>query len=327
MFKIITFGSATWDIFLKPKESRILKNKKFRTGKGICMDLGSKIHIEKVLFSTGGGGTNAAATFVGQGFKTAYCGKVGNDILGNKIFEELKKRKINTRFLFKTKEKPTNLSVILNLAKEDRTILVYRGASELLMKKDIPWNKIKTEWFYLAPLSGKLSFLTKPLVDFAFSNKIKILLNPGKSQLSLRKDVLRKIIQKVDILLLNQEEASLLTRIDYQKEEKIFREIDKICPGIAIMTKGAEGVVVSDGKYIWRAKSLKAKVVDHTGAGDAFGSGFLCEFIRSKGDIEKSIQFGIANAVSCLKKWGAKNGLLKKGEGFQKVKIKKIKIK
>jgi len=322
MFDIITFGSATWDVFLKLKKFQVTKSKKFITGKGICFNLGSKVDVEDIYFFSGGGGTNTAATFSKQGFKVAYCATVGEDISGREIIQELKKLGINCQFAFKTKLKPTNHSVILSSdSKTDRTILVYRGASELLGKKGIPWKKLKTKWFYLAPLSGKLCDITEKIVNFAYKNKIKIVFNPGNCQLSLPSKTLERILKKVNILILNQEEASLLTKIPYQKEKMIFKKIDELCPGIAIMTKGPGGAVVSDGKRLYHAGILDIKVIDRTGAGDSFGSGFVSAFIRSNGSIEKAIQLATANASSCLKERGAKSGLLKRGEKFKKIKV------
>ncbi len=160
------------------------------------------------------------------------------------------------------------------------------------------------------------------LVNFAFKNKIKVAVNPGLSQLLLSSVRLKEFLSKTDILILNQEEASQLVKIPYQKETDIFKKIDKLCPGIAIMTKGGEGAVVSDGRYLYSAPSLKKdiKLIDATGAGDAFASGFVSGFIRSK-DIKYAIQLGMANSAGCLLRWGAKEGLLKKGDKFSLVKV------
>ena len=327
MFDIITFGSASWDIFLKPDDFKIIQNKKFITGRGIGFNLGSKVDVENIYFGSGGGGTNTAASFSKQGFKVAYCATVGNDIAGDEIIAQLKKIGIDVHFVFKTKVKPTNYSIVLNSgAKRDRTILVYRGASELLSDKNIPWKQLKARWFYLAPFSGKLAKMTEKIINFAHKNKIKIAFNPGNSQLILPIKNLRRILKEIDILILNQEEASLLAKISYQNEQKIFAKIDKLCPGIAIMTKGPKGAVVSDGKYLYQAKPGKIKVADRTGAGDSFASGFVSAFIRKKGNIEEAIQLGIANANACLQKIGAKNGLLGRNENFEKVKIIKRKL-
>ena len=321
MYDIVTFGSAAWDVFMRPKKISPVTSKRFISKKGICFNLGSKVDIEDIYFSSGGGGTNTAATFASQGFKTAFVGCVGDDLAGRQIIEDIKNMGINTDFVQMNKSRPTNYSVILKTKEIDRTILVYRGASELLAKKRITFDKIKrAKWFYLAPLSGKVAKITKDIVGFARENNIKVALNPGNSQLSLPKKELENIVGKVDILLLNQEEASLLTKIDYDKEAEIFKKIDDICPGIAIMTKGPGGVSVSDGKNLFTAPGTSNHIVDNTGAGDAFGAGFVSGFIK-KQDIEYAIQLAMANGVSCLTKLGAKGGLLKKGQKFKKVKV------
>ena len=195
MYDIITFGSATQDIRLKSKDFKVLKNEKdFTTGEGICLTLGSKIDIEEIDFTSGGGGTNTAVGFAKQGLKTAYCGAVGQDSAGEEIIKELKSYGVDTKFIFTKKEKHTNQSVIIFGEGSDRTILAYRGAAELLTKEDIPFKKIKTKWIYLAPLTGLLCDITEDIVNFAYENKIKIAINPSKQQLSLPENVLNNIL-------------------------------------------------------------------------------------------------------------------------------------
>ena len=326
MYDIITFGSAAQDIHLRSKAFKILKDEKdFITGSGICLPLGSKIDIEDIIFASGGGGTNTAATFALQGFKTAFCGAIGADLSGLEIVRELKHLGIDTKFVVKKKGKHTNQSIIISNAGEDRTILVYRGASDILDGKDIQWKKMKkAKWFYLAPLAGSLCDTFEDIVNFAYENKIKVAVNPSEQQLSLPSDKLKNIFQKVDILFLNQEEASFLTKIPFEEEKEIFKKIDEICPGIAVMTRGGDGVVVSDGKFTYSAlPDSSREIVDTTGAGDSFASGFLSDYIRYDGDIEKAIQLGLANSTANLSIIGAKTGILGKDSQFNRVKVLK----
>ncbi len=331
MYDIITFGSATRDMFLKSQEFKVVVQKRFITHSGLCMSLGSKIPVEDLEFATGGGGTNPAATLALQKFKVAYCGKIGNDYGGQAIIDELKLFGIGTKFIIKDKKRKTNYSVVLSVPGKERTILVYRDASENLTTKDIFWKGIKeTKWFYISPLSGKLSNIFEPLINFARKNKIRVFLNPGNTQLELSKNIWLPILKSIDVLMLNQEEAALLSGIPYEKEKEIFKKLDDWTKGIVVMTKGPLGPVVSDGKARYKAGILKERrLVDRTGAGDAFGSGFLTGYIRSKGDIPYAIQFGSANATGCIEKFGAKNGILKKGDSIWKwgrLKIIKEKI-
>jgi sugar/nucleoside kinase (ribokinase family) len=193
-----------------------------------------------------------------------------------------------------------------------------------LDKNTIPWKKLKAKWIYLAPLSGLLCDNFESIVDFANENKIKIAVNPSKQQLSLPGEKLKKIFDKIDILFLNQEEASFLTKISFYDESGIFKKLDEMCHGIAVMTKGGEGVTVSDGKYLYSAMpNPERKIVDTTGAGDSFSAGFLSDFIRCDGDIEKAIQLGLANSEANLSQIGAKTGLLEKNSKFTRVPVVK----
>ena len=328
-YDIITFGSATQDIHVKSKAFKILEGKKdFGPGKGICLPFGSKIKVEDVIFTSGGGGTNTAVTFEKQGLKTAFCGAIGADVSGLEIIRELKHLWVDTRFVVKKKEKHTNYSIVMSSDSGERTILAYRGASDMVDQKDVKWDKIKkTKWFYLAPLAGEQLNIFGALVDFARENKIKLAVNPSKQQLSLSESELKNIFSKVDILFLNQEEASFLTKVSSIEEQNVLIEISKMCPGVVVMTKGAEGVVVYDGKHIYSAKpNLNRKIVDTTGAGDSFAAGFLSDYIRQKGSIEKAIQLGMANSEACLSEVGAKNGLLDKNSKFSPVPVIKTEI-
>lgn len=320
---VITFGSASQDIFVKSEQFVPLSDEIFITGKGICLNSGAKIQAEEIFLASGGGGTNTAATFVSQGLKTAYCGMLGDDIFGSLVLQELKSFKIDSRFVRKTKEKKTNISVFLVYPGADRTTLVYRSASDFLKKQDIPWKEIKNaKWFYLAPFSGELANMTLEIVGFAKQNNIKVALNPGYTQLGLPKEQLQNILGKIDVLILNKEEASQLVKIPYQNEKEVFAKIDEMTKGICVMTRGDEGVSVTDEKFVYTAKALPIEVVEKTGAGDAFGAGFVSGLIE-KNDIIYAIQLGQANAASCILKWGAKEGLLKKGQSFEKAEVKK----
>ena len=104
----------------------------------------------------------------------------------------------------------------------------------------------------------------------------------------------------------------------------MFRKIKPYFKGL-IVTAEKRRLIAFDGNNIYKGEENKTKVADLTGAGDAFGSGFVSTFIKTN-NIEKSLQFASANAAACVQKWGAKEGLLKKGQKYQKVKVKVSKL-
>lgn len=333
MFDIVTFGSATRDIFVRSKEIKVIKSPEFSTGKAIAVEAGGKVYVDDLIFATGGGGTNCAATFALQGLKTAYVGLIGNDAGGLELFRELSNLGVNCNFVKTTEKAKTPYSIILSspdnparLASEsvtggERSILVYEGASHLLTKEDIPWGEIKkSKWFYLSGLSGESAKVFEPIINFAAENRIKIAVNPGHDQLTKDLLVLKNLLSKIDILLVNQEEASLIAGVNFKNEAELFSKFDGIVPGLAVMSKGKEGVAVSDGKNIYKAGIPESRYIDRTGSGDAFGSGFVSAIVRGE-NIETAIQLGTANATATIQQIGAKNGLLKKGEWGQWEKV------
>lgn len=316
---VATFGSATKDVFLRTDNSRIIDSDQFTTGQGLCFSLGSKVSVKDLFLSTGGGGTNAAVTFALQGLKTAYVGKVGKDLAGRDVINALDAFGVDTEWIQTTMEKRTNFSVVLDVKEKDRTILVYRGASGTLRPQEIPTN-LKADWFYVAPFPKTSLDTFYKIISYGKEIGAEIAVNPSKSQ--LKDEKFKRRINDFSVLIVNQEEASILTGIDFKKEKEIFEKADEIFEGIFVMTKGPEGLTVADEKMIYKVNSTpKKKVADRTGAGDSFGSGFISGLIKNL-SLKEAIQLGIANATNCLSKKGAKNGLLKAGENYKKVEVK-----
>ncbi|MBU2220271.1 carbohydrate kinase family protein [Patescibacteria group bacterium] len=312
MFDVVTFGSATRDIFVQSKEFKLIDSPEFLTGKALAVAAGGKIYVEELVFATGGGGTNCAVTFARQGLKVAYVGLIGNDSGGLEVFRELNDIGVNCNFIKTTAKIQTPYSIVLSAPNKDRSILVYEGASHFLSLADIPFEAIKhARWFYLSGLAGESAKTFEPIINFAATNKIKIAINPGHDQLTKDLDILRGLLNKIDVLLVNQEEASLITDVDFKNEGELFKKFDELVSGIAVMSKGKAGVAVSDGRKIYRAGIPESGYVDRTGSGDAFGSGFVAMIIHG-GQIPEAIQLGTANATATIQHLGAKKGLLKK---------------
>jgi sugar/nucleoside kinase (ribokinase family) len=87
-------------------------------------------------------------------------------------------------------------------------------------------------------------------------------------------------------------------------------------PKIVCITDKKKFVTAYDGLKTYKLKPHKIKVVERTGAGDAFASGFVAGLIRGK-DIKFSLKIGLANAESVIRYFGAKNKLLTWREAFK----------
>lgn len=306
MYDVITIGSATRDAFFKSGDFKTRERE-------MILPLGAKLAIPEVIFTTGGGGTNAAVTFIRQGFRTACISRVGDDVSGGEVKKELKQEGVDD-FIQVDPVYKTAYSLILVTSEGERTILEYRGASDFLSEKEIDWKNLKAEWLYLDSLANNEKILEEA-INWAKQNSAKIAYNPGKKEISWGKK-LHSYLNDIDIFIINEDEAAAVVEIKYsqENENKIFEELDKIVKGIVVMSRGPRGVAVSDGKKRYSAGVPEAPVIDRTGAGDAFGSGFVSGYIQSKGNIEHAIQLGTANATSVVEYFGAKMGILKKND-------------
>ncbi|MCX6702600.1 MAG: carbohydrate kinase family protein [Candidatus Wolfebacteria bacterium] len=341
MFDIITIGTATKDVFLRSPFFKILKDPEhlkkigFPSGEAQCFALGGKVEVDEPVFMTGGGATNTAVTFSRQGFKTAALIKIGEDDSGEEILSELEKEGIKI-FAVKDKKIPTGYDTILLSSGGERTILVYRGAGDSWDIKDIPLRKLKARWAYIVP--GNIPFdVVEYLIGYLSERGVSIAINPSKKLIQKGLSGLKNILSKSQVVILNREEASYLTGADYGDKKKIFSVLDEAVKGIIVMTDGANGLEISDGFKIYEAGIFKEReVVDRTGAGDAFGSGFVAGLIKRLKDckisklqnsdggksaicgqqlaIEYAIRLGSANATSVIEKIGAKPGILTKTE-------------
>lgn len=343
VYDVVTIGSATRDVLLK-HAFRVVKNKSRGLEESIVLPLGSKVPIKKIFFTTGGAGTNSAVTFARQGFRVATAIIIGNDPGGHAITTELKKEKVDTRFIRIDSREQTAYSVILEPLSGERVILNYRGANESLSASMIPLSNIRARWMYLTSLSGDLDIL-KEAIQLKKKYGTRLAWNPGGNDLALGLKKLRPFLTYIDIFIVNQEEAARLLGIPYRHVEKIFTTFDSLIDGIAVMTMGPAGVYVSDGKIIWRAGIYKEKaVVDRTGAGDSFGSGFVAGLMRrlkslstqdgifSEDAIFYALRLGSANATSKVEHIGAKRGLLTKYQfetekRWKKLPFSSVKIK
>lgn len=312
-YDIVSIGSAVYDIFLESSEIVVLERDEFTTGKGICVNLGSKADINALHHRTGGSALNTSITFARQGLKSAIFAKIGDDEGGHFITTRMRGEGVSDEFLQVAKTGSTSTGILVHSPEGERSIFIWRGVSTdmNIEPKQIDNILKSTEWIYIThiPLQSKDFF------EYVMNNVkrfgVKVAMNPGSTQLKDPK-VFIPVLAHVDILFVNQEEASHLTGIDYNNPKHIFERLDRIVKGIVVMTKGKNGVTVSDGKTQYRAQALEdpsSGFVDRTGAGDAFGSGFTTAIIKNR-SIEEAIQLGSANATGVIAAWGANQGLL-----------------
>lgn len=307
MYDVITIGSATRDVFLRSQALHTHPAKDALSEIEACFPFGAKIDVEEIIFETGGGATNSAVTFSRMGkLKTAALTRVGADSAGRDIVEVLKKEKVDTDLVQRAAREFTAYSTILLSGVGERTILVYRGASRAIPEEKIPWTSLSAGWFYVSALGGNLRLLSK-IIGHARGIGAKIAFNPGGGELSQNQVALEQIFNRLDWLNLNREEAARLTAESWRDLKGIFKAVVRFAPNILI-TDGSKGAYALTGGKIFFAPTLKTKPLNVTGAGDAFGSGFITGLIK-KNDPIYGLKLGTLNADAVIRQMGAKVGI------------------
>lgn len=302
---MLAIGAAVQDVFLSHSdEFKPVTDKKVDEA-FMKLEMGAKADVNNINFTTGGGATNAAVTFARQGLHSQFMGSIGHDPAGQAVLDDLDKEGVDTTHISYSKRYNTGYSVLLLAPNGERTILTYRGASTHYDIKNFDLKEANADWLYISSMAGSMEVLNK-LFHQAKQLGMKIMFNPGKRELKAKAQ-LKGLLEDVDVLSVNREE--MMQIVEGETPEELIRHALHYVP-VAIVSDGPDGVTASDGKTIVRAGMYEdVKVIDRTGAGDAFGSGFLSQWATGK-SLKDSIIFASANSTSVVTKIGAKTGIL-----------------
>lgn len=305
---ILSIGAAVQDVFLsqsdefKPVTDTTLHEQVLR------LEMGAKADVNHISFSTGGGATNASVTFARQGIHAIFMGTIGHDPAGQAVLDDLDKEGVDTRHVSYSAHLNTGYSVLLLASNGERTILTYRGASTHYELKHFDLADVKADWLYVSSLAGQMDVLSH-IFHQAKEKGMKVFFNPGKGELK-HPEKLKGLLEDVDVVSVNKEEAAQI--VQGSDSEELARHLLHYVQ-TAIVSDGPNGVVATDGTTVVKAGMYRdVKVVDRTGAGDAFGSGFLSQWAGGK-SLKEAIVFASANSTSVVTKIGAKAGILHHG--------------
>lgn len=308
-FDLITFGACAQDIFLQPHPDSLLvpRGEKSFSHPMLCMGYGEKIIVDDVYYDIGGSACNVAVGASRLGLKTAIISARGDDFAGNLVKERLTKENVGQYYLKKIKNIKTSFSVIINYRGE-RTIFVYHGLKDY-SKLTIP-AALPARYLYLGPIGNGYSFAYRQAIALASERNIGIVLNPGAIQIKERPAILFSLLRVTKILILNREEALELSGGSPAAPAKILlSELSKKGPEIVVITDGDNGVYASDGHNFFRLPASRTQLLDATGAGDAFSSGFLACWLK-QGSLQGALRWGILNSTLAIERLGAQKGLL-----------------
>lgn len=327
MAKIVSLGSALQDLYLIDRDDfakTVAHSVKSRATESLFGELkiGSKVDIDKLSYEVGGGGTNSAVEFARHGHKSIYFGNIGRDAAGEAVLACLDEEGIDTSFIAVNPRKNTGCSVILlDSVSGERTILTCRGASANFDNLDAKnLETVSPDYLYVTSLRGDFKTI-ESFMKTARELKAKVAFNPGTLELS-QKTNLTKLLKYVDILIVNKSEAASIVPGTVLTElvSRLGNYVETV-----LITDGNMGGIAKSGVETYRFGMYEdVPVRDTTGAGDAFGSGFVAHLAAGKSFYD-SLVFASANATSVVNQYGAKRGLLTGREKLHQMPIQEVK--
>ena len=223
-----------------------------------------------------GGAANIAFYITKLGGSSAFMGKVGDDYFGKMFLDDLKKNRITANVAISRTEN-TGVVFVLVFPDGERFFIDDRGANAKLKYEDFNLDLIRgSKYLFFSGYSfqdkeflGNMKRLLKEI-----HKDIIIVFNPGAPNLAkeFRDSFIKASHQYVSVLILNEAEAKYLTECSSERETMDY--LLSLADTVAL-TKGDRGSVIARRNEIINIKASRIKVVDTTGAGDAYAAGFI----------------------------------------------------
>lgn len=306
-YNCLSLGPARMDAFVKlPEDSFSEKCTIDRKRCVIEMGFGEKISVKGVDFAIGGNAGNNAVGLSRLGFSTALIGAMGDGWMDQKAINELKEEKVEMKYVEINKGQ-NGFGVVINY-QEERTILSYYPDALCCFPED---TELEADWVYFTSMGQNYESFYQQAVDWATSHNTKIAFNPGSRQ--IKNNDIGNVLAITDLLFVNKEEGNALIASNPNDQipnpKELTRQLYKLGPKTVVVTDGSNGAYCFDGQKDYFVPIVEAKVIERTGAGDAFAVGFMGAVMLSK-SIDEAMIWGAKNSASVLGFVGPQKGLL-----------------
>lgn len=264
----------------------------------------------------GGSAANTICGLARLGIATGFCGAVGDDTNGSLLLQDFKKARIEVGHIRVLQGVPSGTVFSLS-APHKRSLYVLSGANGSLRMEDVDLDYInRAEYLHLSSFVDDAQFDLSQRIVERLPESVKLSFSPGALYVARGMSALKPFLSRSAVLFINRDEIEKLTGEDYQRAAGICREAG--CQAIVVtLGKGVKHNGQTIVAYIRNAheewytdagRPSRLKVMDTTGAGDAFAAGFLFGLLEGK-PIETCGRLGHCAASLSLKCSGARGGL------------------
>jgi sugar/nucleoside kinase (ribokinase family) len=299
MYDLISVGNIAVDLYYKGK-SLTQKDGRFQ------LAVGGKYHADLFHEDIGGGGCNVAVGVAKLGLKTAVFARIGNNNFKENILSKLKQKNVSSEFCQFEDDYNIISSILLTEAGE-RTIISYDSPGHVAKKFFLHDELKKAKNIYISSLSNVSIEDKVEIISYLKGDQTMTFVNLSVIDCRREIEVLTKIFDSLDVLIINSHEYSELSKVPYAEID--FKNLEVTLPylkdRILIVTdaeKGSYGYFKNE-KYFQEAFKPE-KIVDTTGCGDAYTAGFIAEYLKSK-NIKSAMESGAKYAAEKLARIGA----------------------
>lgn len=306
-FDLISVGDTQYDVFLElEEETKVLKDPKSGTDY-LGLVFAEKIPVKKyTAVPAVGNSANVAVGASRLGLQCAFYTHLGKDTIGKEEIEVFKQEKVSTDYVVWDSKRGSNFSTVLNY-KGERTILVHHEPRDYSLPKLAP-----ARWLYYSSLALGHEKLHTQIPEYVKQYGVKLGFNPGSHQLKEGLAGLGIILQLTTVFLVNKDEArELLGNSDDIKE--LLQGLKSNGPRIVVITDDGKGSYCFDGTNFYHLDIFRVPVVEMTGAGDAYSTGFVSALALGF-DVKEAMRWGAMNGAAVIQKIGAREGLLTRKE-------------
>ena len=306
--KIIGIGNAIVDVICKVNDEFLIKNNLTKSNMKLINEdefkkLSGNLKIEETI--SGGSVANSIVGLSQLGNKVGFIGKISDDDLGNKYEQGLIKEKVEYFYNKKKENLSTGTCLILITPDSERTMCTFLGTAGKIKKKDINIEAIKNS--EITFLEGYLWDEGEPKEAFneaiKYSNKIAMSLSDKFCVSRHKESFLELVKNKLDITFANEQE--ILELINAKSFDQVISFGKNLNKTLVITRSDKGSVAINQNEVVECESQDNLKIVDLTGAGDLFASGFLNSYINKK-SIRESLNEGTNMASKIIQKIGAR---------------------
>lgn len=310
MHDLITIGVVTLDTFLKIHDANI-RCKIKKEDCEFCFSYADKIAVDELHQTLGGNGANNAVGASRLGLKTSIYTLYGNDQIGDLIQTTFGQEGVGLEYALRESGNKSDMATVINFQAE-RTIFVYHE------KRSYKLPQFEnSKWVYYTSLMKGFEAVHKPLVNYLKQSGAKLAFNPGTHQLLAGKEAIKEILEVTDVLIVNKEESQRILEDNDKDVKYLLKGLHHLGPKTVVITDGDNGSFTFDGISFLKIGIFDGPVIERTGCGDSYSTGFLASLING-GNMADAMVWGTFNGWSVVQKIGPQAGLLYK-EQMQKL--------